>query len=47
MVVHELPLEQHNLDGYFSPDLEPVLELDPGAGDSVPAEQRDDAIRSQ
>ena len=33
MAVHELPLEQQNLHGYFSPDLEPVLEIDPG--DSV------------
>jgi acetamidase/formamidase len=31
--VHELPLEQRSLHGYFSADLEPVLEIDPG--DSV------------
>jgi acetamidase/formamidase len=33
MAVHELPLEQRTLHGHFSPDLEPVLEIDPG--DSV------------
>ena len=33
MAIHELPLEQQNLHGYFSPDLDPVLEVDPG--DSV------------
>jgi acetamidase/formamidase len=33
VAVHELALEQQNLHGYFSPDLEPVLEVDPG--DSV------------
>jgi acetamidase/formamidase len=33
VTVHELPLDQQNLHGYFSPDLEPVLEVDPG--DSV------------
>ncbi|MEP6909149.1 MAG: acetamidase/formamidase family protein [Actinomycetota bacterium] len=33
MAVHELPLEQHVLHGYFSRDLEPVLEIEPG--DSV------------
>jgi acetamidase/formamidase len=33
MAVHELPLEQGNLHGYFSRDLEPVLEIEPG--DSV------------
>jgi acetamidase/formamidase len=32
-VLHELPLEQANLHGYFSRDLEPVLTIDPG--DSV------------
>jgi acetamidase/formamidase len=33
VAVHELPLEAANLHGYFSQDLEPVLEIDPG--DSV------------
>ena len=33
MAVHELALDKHNLHGYFSADLEPVLEID--AGDSV------------
>jgi acetamidase/formamidase len=33
MALHELPLEQRLLHGHFSPDLEPVLELEPG--DSV------------
>ncbi len=33
MALHELALEQQNLHGYFSPDLEPVLEIEPG--DSV------------
>jgi acetamidase/formamidase len=33
VAVHELPLEQQNLHGYFSVDLEPVLEIEPG--DSV------------
>jgi acetamidase/formamidase len=33
LALHELPLEQRALHGYFSPDLEPVLEIDPG--DSV------------
>ena len=33
MTVHELPCEQRTLHGYFSPDLEPVLEIEPG--DSV------------
>jgi acetamidase/formamidase len=34
VAVHELPLEQRNLHGYFSRDLlEPVLDIDPG--DSV------------
>jgi acetamidase/formamidase len=34
VAVHELPLEQRYLHGYFSPDLlEPVVEIDPG--DSV------------
>ena len=33
MTVHELPLEQRTLHGYFSRDLEPVLEIEPG--DSV------------
>jgi acetamidase/formamidase len=33
LTVHELALEQQNLNGYFSVDLEPVLEIDPG--DSV------------
>jgi acetamidase/formamidase len=32
-VLHELPLEQANLHGYFSRELEPVLVVDPG--DSV------------
>jgi acetamidase/formamidase len=32
-VVHELPLEQRFLHGYFSVELEPVVEIDPG--DSV------------
>jgi acetamidase/formamidase len=33
VAVHELPLEQRVLHGHFSPDLAPVLEIDPG--DSV------------
>jgi acetamidase/formamidase len=33
VTVHELPLEQRTLHGYFSPELEPVLEIEPG--DSV------------
>jgi acetamidase/formamidase len=33
LALHELLLEQRALHGYFSPDLEPVLEIDPG--DSV------------
>ena len=33
MAVHELPLDQSVLHGYFSQELEPVLEIDPG--DSV------------
>jgi acetamidase/formamidase len=33
VTVHELPLEQRTLHGYFSRDLEPVLEIEPG--DSV------------
>ncbi len=33
MAVHELPLEQRVLHGHFSPDLEPVVEIEPG--DSV------------
>ena len=33
MAVHELPLEQRVLHGYFSPELEPVVEIEPG--DSV------------
>ena len=33
MAVHELALDRQNLHGYFSADLEPVLEID--AGDSV------------
>jgi acetamidase/formamidase len=33
VTIHELPLEQRTLHGYFSSDLEPVLEIDPG--DSV------------
>jgi len=33
VTVHELPCEQRTLHGYFSPDLEPVLEIEPG--DSV------------
>jgi acetamidase/formamidase len=33
VTVHELPLEQPTLHGYFSPGLEPVLEIEPG--DSV------------
>jgi acetamidase/formamidase len=33
VTLHELPLEQRTLHGYFSSDLEPVLEIDPG--DSV------------
>jgi acetamidase/formamidase len=32
-VIHELPLERRTLHGHFSPDLEPVLAVDPG--DSV------------
>jgi len=32
-VIHELPLERHNLHGHFSRDLPPVLTVDPG--DSV------------
>ena len=32
-MVHELPLEQRCLNGYFSVELEPVVEIDPG--DSV------------
>jgi acetamidase/formamidase len=32
-VIHELPLERRTLHGHFSPDLEPVLTVDPG--DSV------------
>jgi acetamidase/formamidase len=30
VTVHDLPLEQRTLHGYFSPDLEPVLEIEPG-----------------
>jgi acetamidase/formamidase len=30
VAVHELPLEQQNLHGYFSVDLGPVLEIEPG-----------------
>jgi acetamidase/formamidase len=30
MAVHELPREARYLHGYYSPDLEPVLEVDPG-----------------
>jgi acetamidase/formamidase len=33
MSMHELPLEQRTLHGYFSSELKPVLEIDPG--DSV------------
>lgn len=33
MAIHELPLEPRTLHGYFSTELEPVLEVDPG--DSV------------
>ncbi|HMI99882.1 MAG TPA: acetamidase/formamidase family protein [Gaiellaceae bacterium] len=33
MTLHELPLEQRTLHGYFSRELEPVLEIEPG--DSV------------
>ena len=33
MAVHELPLEQRFLHGYFSAELEPVVEIEPG--DSV------------
>ena len=33
MAVHELPLEAHFLHGYFSRELEPVVEVEPG--DSV------------
>ena len=33
MAVHELPLDRLTLHGHFSPELEPVLEVD--AGDSV------------
>jgi acetamidase/formamidase len=33
VTLHDLPLEQRTLHGYFSPDLEPVLEIEPG--DSV------------
>ncbi len=33
MTVHELPLERRTLHGHFSPDLEPVLRIEPG--DSV------------
>jgi acetamidase/formamidase len=32
-VIHEIPLERRTLHGHFSPDLEPVLRIDPG--DSV------------
>jgi acetamidase/formamidase len=32
-VVHELPLDRRSLHGYFSPELEPVVEIEPG--DSV------------
>ena len=32
-MIHELPLERRTLHGHFSPDLEPVLTVDPG--DSV------------
>ncbi|MBA2461815.1 MAG: acetamidase/formamidase family protein [Actinobacteria bacterium] len=32
-MLHELPLEQRTLHGHFSPELEPVLSVDPG--DSV------------
>ena len=32
-VIHELPLEQRTLHGYFSAELEPVVEIEPG--DSV------------
>jgi len=32
-VIHELPLERRTLHGHFSPDLQPVLAVDPG--DSV------------
>ena len=30
MKVHEIPLERRTLHGHFSPDLEPVLTVDPG-----------------
>jgi acetamidase/formamidase len=33
LTVHELPLERRTLHGHFSPDLEPVLRIEPG--DSV------------
>ena len=33
MAIHELPLDAANLHGYYSPELEPVLEIEPG--DSV------------
>jgi acetamidase/formamidase len=33
MAVHELPLDAANLHGYYSPELDPVLEIEPG--DSV------------
>ena len=30
MAVHEIPLERATLHGHFSPDLAPVLEIEPG-----------------
>ena len=30
MALHEIPLERRTLHGHFSPDLEPVLTIDPG-----------------
>jgi acetamidase/formamidase len=30
MTLHEIPLERRTLHGHFSPDLEPVLAIDPG-----------------
>ncbi len=30
VAIHELPLERRTLHGHFSPDLEPVLSVDPG-----------------
>ena len=32
MAVHEIPLERATLHGHYSPELEPVLEIEPGDG---------------